>query len=105
MKALVDAEILKLRSTRMVAGLLVPALCLVVLTVVSNVPAVGDIDTPVSLEDPTLLVRVVGISLAMPAVFMVLLGVLAFTQEFRYGTASSTFLATPRRTVSSPSHG
>lgn len=97
MRALIDAEVLKLRSTRLLAGLLFGALCLVVLTVVVNVPTVGH-DDRVSLDDPALLAGVVGVSVAVPQVLVCLLGVLAFTQEFRYGTASSMFLATPRRT-------
>jgi ABC-type transport system involved in multi-copper enzyme maturation permease subunit len=40
----------------------------------------------------------VGISFGFPQVFVVLLGCMAFTQEFRYGTISSTYLIEPRRT-------
>jgi ABC-2 type transport system permease protein len=97
-KALVDAEMLKLRSTRMVAGLVLATLCLAVLTVWSSVPTLGANDPPMSLHDPALLARVVGVSFSVPEVLMLLLGVLAYTQEFRYGTASSTYLVAPRRT-------
>ena len=97
MKALVDAEVLKLRSTRMVAGLLLAMLCLVLLTAVSSVPTARASAGPMSLDDPALLSRIVGVSLGVPQVLMFLLGALAVTQEFRYGTASSTFLAAPRR--------
>ena len=34
----------------------------------------------------------------VPQVLMVLYGTLAFTQEFRYGTITSTYLGEPRRT-------
>ena len=96
MTALVKAEMLKIRTTRMTAGLVLATLGLVALTVVATVPTVGG-TAPVSLDDPSLLARVVGVSLGVPEVLMLLLGVLSVTQEFRYGTASSTFLVTPRR--------
>jgi ABC-2 type transport system permease protein len=97
-KALVHAEVLKLRSTRTPAWLLLATLGLVVLTVVVNVPKVGAKNAPVSLDDPGLLAGTVGIGFGVPEVMVVLLGVLAFTQEFRYGTATSTYLGEPRRT-------
>src|SRR4051794_5823612 len=96
MTALVKAEILKLRTGRMSAGLGLATLGLVALTVVATVPTVGH-DDAVSLHDRSLLARVVGVGLGVPEVLMLLLGVLSVTQEFRYGTASSTFLVTPRR--------
>jgi hypothetical protein len=40
----------------------------------------------------------VGISFGFPQVLVVLLGSMAFTQEFRYGTITSTYLVEPRRT-------
>ncbi len=51
-----------------------------------------------SLDDPALLARIVGDSFGVPQVTMLILGVLAFTQEIRYGTITSTFLVEPRRT-------
>jgi ABC-2 type transport system permease protein len=95
--ALVHAELLKLRSTRMVAGLLLAMAALLVVVVLTTVPTVGASDPPVPLDQPALLARVVGASVGVAAVLMLLLGVLAFTQEFRYGTASSVFLVVPRR--------
>jgi ABC-type transport system involved in multi-copper enzyme maturation permease subunit len=96
-KALVDAEVLKLRSTRISAGLLLATLGLEVLTVVFTVPTVGAQNAPMSLDDPRLLAGTVGNSFGAPQVLMVLLGALAFTQEFRYGTVTSTYLGEPRR--------
>lgn len=98
MKALVHAEVLKLRSTRTPTGLLLATLGLVALTVAVNVPKVGAENAPVSLDDPGLVAGTVGIGFGVPLVFVVLLGVLAFTQEFRYGTVTSTYLGEPRRT-------
>ncbi len=97
MRALVWAEVLKLRSTRTPLGLLLATLGLVALTVGVNVPEVGAEDAPVGLEDPEVLAGAVGISFGVPLVMAVLIGVLAYTQEFRYGTATSTYLVEPRR--------
>jgi ABC-2 type transport system permease protein len=94
--ALIRAELLKLR-TRAATGLLLATLALVALTVLVNVPTAGTAHPPVSLHDPALLAGVAGIGFGVPEVFMVLLGGLAFTQEFRYGTATATYLGEPRR--------
>ena len=96
MTAMVRAELLKLR-TRAATGLLLATLALVALTVAVNVPTADAGRAPVSLHDPGLLAGVVGIGLGVPEVFIVLLGGLAFTQEFRYGTATATYLGEPRR--------
>ena len=98
MKALLQAELLKLRSTRTTAGLLVATLGLVALTVVAEVPKVGAAEAALSLDDPGLLADVVATCFGVPQVLMVLYGTLAFTQEFRYGTITSTYLGEPRRT-------
>lgn len=97
MTALVRAEVLKLRSTRMLAWLLLATLAFVVLTVAFSVPSASATGTTLSLDEPALLARLVADSFGVPEVTMVLLGVLAFTQEVRYGTVSSTFLVEPRR--------
>ncbi len=98
MKALLDAELLKLRSTRATALLVLATLVLVVLTVATTVPGVIEENSALSLDDPGLLASVVGNGFGAPQVMMTLLGVLAFTQEFRYGTITSTYLGEPRRT-------
>jgi ABC-2 type transport system permease protein len=97
MNALVRAELLKLRSTRMLTWLLLATLAFVVLTVAFGVPSAGAKNGALSLDEPALLARIVGDSFGVPEVTMVLLGVLAFTQEVRYGTITSTFLVEPRR--------
>jgi len=97
MTALVHAEVLKLR-TRTAAWLLLATLGLVALTVGFSVPKVGDPNASVSLDDPGVLAGIVGIGFGVPEVLVVLLGGLAFTQEFRYGTITSTYLGEPRRT-------
>ncbi|WP_353950167.1 hypothetical protein V6K52_10990 [Knoellia sp. S7-12] len=97
MKALLAAEVLKLRSTRATALLALATLLLAVLTVATMVPGVIEENSPISLDDPGLLALVVGTGFGAPQVLMTLLGVLAFTQEFRYGTITSTYLGEPRR--------
>lgn len=97
MKALVHAEVLKLRSTRTPVWLLLATLGLVALTVTFTVADVAK-NTPSSLHDPGLVADTAGISFGVPLELVVLLGVLAFTQEFRYGTVTSTYLVEPRRT-------
>jgi ABC-2 type transport system permease protein len=97
MRALIHAELLKLRSTRTLLGLLVATLGLVALTVGFSVPKVGDKNAPVSLDDPHLATTIVAIGFGIPLVMAVLLGEIAFTQEFRYGTVTLTYLGEPRR--------
>jgi ABC-2 type transport system permease protein len=97
-KALVHAELIKLCSTRMTAMLLAATLALVALTIATSVPGVLGETGLLSLDDPRLFAIVLGVGLGVPQVTMALFGVLAFTQEFRYGTASSTYLSEPRRT-------
>jgi ABC-2 type transport system permease protein len=96
--AQVQAELLKLRSTRLPLGLLLATLALVTMTVAVSVPQAAAEDVPLSLDDARLLAVVVGESLGVPQVLAVLLGVLTSTQEHRYGTATSTYLVEPRRT-------
>jgi ABC-2 type transport system permease protein len=96
MKALITAELLKLR-TRTTAGLLLATFALVPLTAAVGIPRTGATSAPVALNDPSLLAITVGSSFGVPEVLIVLLGGLAFTQEFRYGTMTSTYLGEPRR--------
>ena len=97
-KALVLAEQLKLRTTRTQVALLLATLAFVPLTAALTIPKEGAENAPVSLDDPRLLAVAVGDSFGVPLVLMVLLGGVAFTQEFRYGTITSTYLVEPRRT-------
>lgn len=97
MTALLRAELLKLRSTRLSLGLFLGTLAMVAVTVAVSVPRADAQDVPLTLDDPRLLAVVVGGSLGVPQVIAVLLGVLTSTQEHRYGTATSTYLVEPRR--------
>ena len=96
MRALVQAEALKLR-TRSAAWMLLATLAVVTLGIAATIPKAGDHDAPVPLDDPDVLAATVGGLVPVSMVFVVLLGVLSFTQEFRYGTATSTYLVEPRR--------
>jgi hypothetical protein len=96
-KALLDAELLKMRSTRATALLVLATLVLAVLTIATMVPGVIEENSPIALDDARLLAIVVGTGFGAPQVLMTLLGVLAFTQEFRYGTVTATYLGEPRR--------
>lgn len=62
MNALTRAELLKLRSTRMLPWLLLATLAMVVVTVAFSVPTANARDNPLSHVEPTLLARVVGVS-------------------------------------------
>lgn len=81
----------------MPAWLLLTTGCLAVLLVAVTVPQVGAKNSPLSLDEPGLLARAVGIGVGGGELMVLILGVLAFTQELRHGTATSTFLVEPRR--------
>jgi ABC-type transport system involved in multi-copper enzyme maturation permease subunit len=96
-RALLAAELLKMRSTRSTSLLVLATLVLAGLTVATTVPGLLEENPAISLGDPDLLAIIVGNGFGAPLVLMTLLGVLAFTQEFRYGTVTSTYLGEPRR--------
>ena len=97
MKALVLAELLKIRSTRTQVALVLATLAFVPWTAALTIPKKGAENVPVSLDDPRLLGVAIGNSFGAPIVLMLLLGGVAFTQEFRYGTVTSTYLVEPQR--------
>ncbi len=97
MTALTRAELLKLRSTRILWWLLAGTLTMVLVTIIASVPTTGPPHDVTSLDDPALLARMVGVSFLWPQLTVALLGVLAYTQEERYGTINSTFLVEPQR--------
>lgn len=91
----VRAELAKVFSTRMVWGLLAGYLGFVAVNVVVLVLTAGREGVPPL--DTTAGLRGVYASASTGTVFALVLGVLAVTTEFRHGTATSTFLAVPRR--------
>jgi ABC-2 type transport system permease protein len=94
---LLRAELIKLRSVRMPIWLLLTAQGLVILLVLVTVPTAGGAGNALSLRDADLLARVTGVGTQAGYVIMLVLGILAFAQELRFGTASSTFLVSPAR--------
>jgi ABC-2 type transport system permease protein len=96
MTALVKAELLKLRTVSLPAWLLLVTLALVVLSVLATVLTAGMEGAPLQREDPQLLAIAVA-SASGGNIPVLILGILALTQEFRFGTATPSFLVTPRR--------
>jgi ABC-2 type transport system permease protein len=93
--ALIRAELLKLKTIGITRWLFATALGFSVLSVLATVLTAGPHES-VHLDDPGLLARAVG-SAGAGEVILLVLGILAVSQEFRFGTAIATFLATPKR--------
>jgi ABC-2 type transport system permease protein len=86
------AELLKIRSTRTAAGLVLGMVALILLfSLLSGL--LTEAPNLVTTEDQRGLL-VVG---AYAAVFSTLAGIMLVTSEYRYGTIKPTFLFTPRR--------
>ncbi len=96
MTALVRAELLKLRTVRLPLWLLLTTLLLVLLGVLVTVLTAGLEGAPLERDDPELLARAVA-SASGGNVVVLILGILTLTQEFRFGTATPSFLVTPKR--------
>jgi hypothetical protein len=96
MSALVRAELLKLRTVALPLWLLLTTLLLVVLGVLATILTAGLAGAPLERDDPDLLAVAVS-SAAGANVVALILGILVLTQEFRFGTATPSFLVTPRR--------
>lgn len=96
MTALVRAELLKLRTVRLPLWLLITTLLLVVLGVLATILTAGIEGAPLQRDDPDLLARAVA-SASGGNVVVLVLGILVLTQEFRFGTATPSFLVTPKR--------
>ena len=96
MTALVRAELLKLRTVRLPFWLLVATLLLVALGVTATVLTAGIEGNPLQPDDPDLLAIAVA-SASSGNVLLAVLGIMVLTQEFRFGTATPSFLTTPRR--------
>ena len=96
MTALVRAELLKLRTVTLPGWLLLTALGLVLLGVLATILTAGMESAPLQRDDPDLLARAVA-SASGGNIVLLVLGILVLTQEFRFGTATPSFLVTPRR--------
>ncbi len=96
MSGLLRSEWLKITSTRMVLGMLIGAVAFTSLQVVAQVFAAGQQGGAPALTDPAT-VRTVYASAGASAIFVLILGILGMTTEYRHMTVTSTFLATPQR--------
>jgi ABC-2 type transport system permease protein len=97
MSQLVRAEILKIRTTKMVWGMLALTVGFVLLQVVVLVAlSGGDDDGLPPLTDPDG-VRFTYGSATAGLLFMMILGVVGITGEYRHETITQAFLTTPRR--------
>ena len=96
MSALVRAELLKLRTVRLPVTLLLITLALVTLSVCATVLTADRPGAPLEPDDPDLF-RIAVSSASAGTTMLLVLGVLALTQEYRFGTATPSFLVTPRR--------
>lgn len=96
MTALVRTELEKLRTTRLVYGMLAGTLALAVLGVVAAVLSAGAVEEIAALETRQGIRNVLGAASA-GVFFVLVLGVLGMAGEFRHATATQVFLVTPRR--------
>ena len=95
MTVLLRAELLKVRTTRLVFGLLAATVGLVVLGVVASILTAGDGGMP-PLETGEGVRNVFG-NAGVASVLSLVMGILLVTGELRHGTITQTFLLTPRR--------
>jgi ABC-2 type transport system permease protein len=91
---LLAAELLKVRSTRVVWGLLVGALAVALLNVVI---VIAGHDASSGRLDSADAVRRIFISAGSGSIFVLALGILSTAGELRHGTAVQAFLAVPTR--------
>ncbi|GAB3785878.1 hypothetical protein [Nocardioides ungokensis] len=96
MTALIRAELFKLRTVQVTAWLLVATLTVVVLEVLALVLGAQAGTGHAQRQDPHLLAVAVA-SASAGEIIVMIMGILAMSQELRFGTATSTFLVTPRR--------
>lgn len=96
MKQLVAAEALKLRTTRLIYGLLLATLALAVAGTLGTVALAGDAPQSFSL-DTVQGVRNVFSNAGAGSIFVLVLAILGMTSEFRHNTVTEAFLVTPNR--------
>jgi len=95
MSDLVAAELLKLRTTRTTWALLAATVAVSALAVASAVVVGADAAT-LDLESDRGVRAILNVS-ASGAIFVLALGIIVSAGEYRQGTATDTFLTTPRR--------
>jgi ABC-2 type transport system permease protein len=92
---LLRAELLKVRTTRLVFGLLTATVGMVALGAVGSILTAGDEGTP-PLETPEGVRNVFG-NAGVASILLLVLGIIVVTGELRHGTITQTFLVTPGR--------
>ena len=96
MKNLIHAELLKLRTTRMIYGLALAALALVGISAISAISAAGNSRGGPALNTAAGIRNVMAAGSAGSTLVLVI-GILIMAGEFRHNTATSTFLISPHR--------
>jgi ABC-2 type transport system permease protein len=95
MTRLVRAELLKLRTTRAAAGLFALTAATTVLIMIAVMLLAGRPGQPA--VESGILPDLVVVAKGPLVIFALILGVLSMSGEFRFGTATPTFLVTPNR--------
>ncbi len=101
MTALIRAELIKLRTTKMWWGLLIGALVITAVGTLATALTAGTdpgAGSPIpGLDDPATVRSVYGQGLSA-YLFALVLGIIGMSGEYRHQTITGTFLVTPRRT-------
>jgi ABC-2 type transport system permease protein len=95
MTRLVNAELLKLRTTRITVGLFALTVATTALIMIAVMLLAGRPGQPA--VDSGVLPDLVVVAKGPLVIFALILGVLSMSGEFRFGTATPTFLVTPNR--------
>lgn len=93
MRGLVRAELVKLTTTRTAAGLVLGATAVALLATFSTSVSGGAAELSVDLHEQNFFV----LASIYVTLFALVLGILAFTDEFRHGVIAPTLLVEPRR--------
>ena len=96
MTRMIHAELLKLRTTRMIYGCALGMLLVVPIGLAASILTAGDADSSPALNTSEGLRNVMSAS-ASGTVVVLIIGILIMAGEFRHNTATSTFLVTPDR--------
>jgi ABC-type transport system involved in multi-copper enzyme maturation permease subunit len=96
MKNLISAELLKLRTTRMIYGLGLAAVAFAPISAISAISSAGKAGGGPALATPEGIRNVIS-SASAGGIFVLVIGILMMAGEFRNHTATSTFLISPNR--------
>jgi ABC-type transport system involved in multi-copper enzyme maturation permease subunit len=96
MKNLIHAELLKLRTTRMIYGLGLAALAIAPISAISAISNAGKSGGGPALTTAEGIRAVMAPSL-FAGILVLVIGILIMAGEFRHNTATSTFLISPHR--------